>query len=460
MRKLLFAAVGLATVFTALPLYAAEVNFSGEFRVRGFWTNNLTDGDSGGLAAGNEDMARFNDQRFRLKTAIKAGVTTGVVVLDFGNCFVGADVATFNGGVAPTAPFTGDCRFGTGGLGSSFNVVGVREAHLDIDLTNVRAILGRQTIKLGHGIVFDDTVDAVTLMFPMGAATLTASMLQIADASDALGVAAADINNDTTVWVLNVGMDHGNHVINIYDALVYDGAPAFSTANTIYPTGVAAAGPIGVAPTKMWVNFIGVSADVGSGPTKLAFEGSYSIGEVNETALTRIRVHGWNVMGDVTTEAGGAKVGATVVVADGHDPSAVNDVSVSDISGNFQLGNILLNNEQLSDRDGGSLGGGAGGVGITAAKLHASMMPSDKVTVGGALIYALGERPCSRCGRGIGLEVDANAAYAVDENLALSASAGYLFTGDGAEDFYRGAASGIGGDNDLWKLVGRAVFTF
>ena len=156
MRKLIVAAVGLISLLSTLPLYAADVNFSGEFRVRGFWSDNLTDGNAGG--GFNDDMARFADQRFRLKTTVKAGVTTGVVVLDLGNCWASADSAAFNGGVAPFS-FTGDCRFGTAGLGHSFNAVGVREAYLHIDLSKVGLILGRQTLKLGHGIVFDDTVD-------------------------------------------------------------------------------------------------------------------------------------------------------------------------------------------------------------------------------------------------------------------------------------------------------------
>ena len=114
MRKLIVVAVGVVTLLWSGSLYAADVTFSGEFRVRGFWSDNITDGDSG-----VEDAARFNDQRFRLKTSIQAGVTTGVFILDIGNCTVGADVATFNGGAAPLAPFTGNCRFGSGGLGGA-----------------------------------------------------------------------------------------------------------------------------------------------------------------------------------------------------------------------------------------------------------------------------------------------------------------------------------------------------
>jgi hypothetical protein len=401
---------------------------------------------------------------------IKAGVTTGVVVLDLGNCFVGADVATINGGFAAGGTTTGDCRFGAAGMGGSFNTVGVREAHLDIDLSNFRALLGRQTVKLGHGIVLDDTVDAITLVIPMGGATLTGSLLQVADVADALGFPGADINNDTSVWLVNLGMDHGSHIINIYDALVYDQAGAPVTGfSTSYPTGVIGAG-VFLTADKIWYNILGLSLDVKSGSMALAAEASYTTGQIsNFSGSGDARVKGWNLMGDATVDTGGAKVGATFVYAAGTEQNATKDVTADDISGNFQLGNILLNNEMTTDRDGGSLGGGLAGMGITAIKAHVSMMPSDKLTVSGALIYALTTELCNgtvgalACGgmgsREIGTEVDLNAAYAVDSNLTFAAGAGYLFTGDGAQDFYSSLVA-AGADSDIWKLSAKVVFTF
>lgn len=467
MRKLLIVAVGLVTWLTALPLYAVDVNFSGEFRVRGFWTDNLTDGNSGGTGSGAEDMSRFNDARFRLKTSIKAGVTTGVVVLDFGNCFAGIDVATFNGPAAGTGG-TGDCRFGAGGFGRSFNTVGVREAYLHIDLSKVGLILGRQHIKLGHGIVLDDITDAITVELPMGATTVTASMLQLADATDALGITAG-INHDTTIWLVNVGMDQKSHVINLYDAFLYDQSAAALVIghNFMYPTGISAPFFLGGG-DKIWENFAGISLDVMNGPMKLAFEGSYAFGRLESVGGTDLRLGGWNLMGDATVDTGGAKVGGTVVYADStQTQSGIKSITATDISGNFQLGNILLNNEQLADRDGGSLGGGFGGMGIMAVKLHADVMPTEKLTVGGAAIYArtaqLCNIPFSYCvstDRTIGYELDANAKYKVDDNLAFAAGAGYLVTASGAENFYSTFVGPGGNNSNLWKLSAKAVFTF
>jgi len=455
MRKLLVAAVGLLTVLTALPVYAVDVNFSGEVRVRAFWDDNLLDGN-----ASTNDSSRFDDLRFRLKTSIKAGVTTGVVILDFSNCYTGTSGSTINNGTSTTTN-TGNCRFGTGGLGNSGNVVGVREAHLNIDLKNVNLVLGRQTLKLGHGIIFDTTADAITVVLPLNGATVTASMIQVNDAN-AFGTATG-INNDTTVWLVNLGMDHGSHVINIYDAYLYDQTPASTLGSTFYPTVDGALVPtILIGVDKIWINYLGVSLDAKSGPLALAFEGTYDFGSLEAPpGTTDIRVGGWNLMGDATADTGGARLGGTVVVTSGQSQSAVGSVNIADISGNFQLGNILLNNEMNTDRDGGSLSGGIAGAGLFAVKLHADMMPTEKLDLGGAVIYAqTTEQVCAGCQRNIGYELDANAKYKVDDNLTFAAGAGYLITGSGAADFYNAYNTATGSNSNLWKLSARAVFTF
>jgi len=468
MRKLLVAAVGFLTMLTALPVYAVDVNFSGEVRVRAFWDDNLTDGNSGGGV--NDDMSRFNDMRFRLKTSIKAGVTTGVIVLDFTNCTPGFSASTIDSSasLAPTVN-TGNCRFGAGSLGHSYNIVGVREAYLKIDLKSVNVVLGRQTLKLGHGIIMDDTVDAITVVLPLSGATVTASMLQVADATDALGVGPGGINQDTTVWLVNLGMDHGSHIINIYDAYLYDQSTSNTTMGQLfYPTfdGPVATTFPGVIGNKLWINYMGVSLDAKSGALAMAFEGTYDFGSLESPGTFTgkdIRVGGWNLMGDVTADTGGAKVGGTVVYTSSQSPTAIGSVNIADISGNFQMGNILLNNEMTTDRDGSSLSGGLAGAGLFAVKLHAGMMPSEKLDVDGAVIYALTPSPsvlCGpTCGRTIGYELDANAKYKVDDNLVFTAGAGYLITAGGAHDFYSGGTGGPA-DNNLWKLSAKAVFTF
>ncbi|HTP41053.1 MAG TPA: hypothetical protein VML36_01395 [Nitrospiria bacterium] len=477
MRKLLVAAVGFVTVLMAMPVYAVDVNFSGEAWVRGFWTDNQTDGNSS-----YDDHTRFADGRFRLKTAIKAGVTTGVVVVDFANCYPsnpapgGSTGSTINNSISSLGN-TGNCRFGTGGLGNSDNVVGLREAYLKIDLTKVGFVLGRQTLKLGHGIIFDTTGDAVTAILPLNGSTLTASMIQVNDAN-AFGTVPG-INNDTTVWMVNLGMDRGNHVINIYDAYLYDQTPATTLGSSFYPT---VDGPLTTSPgpfgnDKIWINYLGVSLDAKAGSLNLAFEGTYDFGSLEAATAAAgpdIRVGGWNLMGDVTADTGGARLGGTVVVTSGQSPSAVGSANIADISGNFQLGNILVNGEMNTDRDGSSLSGGAGvpggigGAGLFAVKLHADMMPSDRLDVGGAVIFAqTTAQPCGGCQRNIGYELDANSKYQVDDNLAVLVGAGYLITGSGAADFYNvyntanlGPPPVTGSNSNIWKLSAKVVFTF
>ncbi|HXZ25199.1 MAG TPA: hypothetical protein VEI24_03175, partial [Nitrospiria bacterium] len=117
---------------------------------------------------------------------------------------------------------------------------------------------------------------------------------------------------------------------------------------------------------------------------------------------------------------------------------------------------------------GAGVPGGIGGAGLFAVKLHADMMPSDRLDVGGAVIFAQTTAlPCPGCSnRNIGYELDANGKYQVDDNLAVLVGAGYLITGSGAADFYNVYNTAnlgtpvTGSNSNIWKLSAKVVFTF
>src|SRR5579884_2880545 len=163
MKKLWVMALGSAALLLqTASLYAAEIKFEGDFRVRGIYTDNLSDANKS-----TPDEQAFADGRFRLKTTATAGITSGVVVLDFTSAF--HDPGTNTGvGCVVTGCTTGNYRFGTANFGGSYNIVGVREAHIDLDLHFVRLVLGRQAIKLGHSLILDDTTDAIVAKFMAG----------------------------------------------------------------------------------------------------------------------------------------------------------------------------------------------------------------------------------------------------------------------------------------------------
>ena len=72
---------------------AVEVKVNGEVRVRGVYSNNLSDGhtheaqaicraDNGELMGSCNDQEAFSDIRFRSKITLAEGESAGVVVLD------------------------------------------------------------------------------------------------------------------------------------------------------------------------------------------------------------------------------------------------------------------------------------------------------------------------------------------------------------------------------------------
>src|SRR5689334_7331571 len=102
MKKGLVVALALLTLtLMALPAFALDVQFSGDYRIRGFYFDSIyaTKGAFGPVVVGpgpgyvpsvasSGDAAQtsnFIDPRFRLTIRITAGMTTGVVQLDFLN---------------------------------------------------------------------------------------------------------------------------------------------------------------------------------------------------------------------------------------------------------------------------------------------------------------------------------------------------------------------------------------
>ena len=82
---------GLVVLFAALPAFAADLKFNGDFRIRAFYHENITDAyDTGttgapcaGLPTNCNDAVAYSSMRFLLTTTASAGLATGVVTLDF-----------------------------------------------------------------------------------------------------------------------------------------------------------------------------------------------------------------------------------------------------------------------------------------------------------------------------------------------------------------------------------------
>src|SRR5574341_1336139 len=93
-KTVLVLLAGLIVFFSALPVFAVDLKINGDFRVRGFYHENLVDaydtGTTGALATcaalgvpNCADEAAYNSMRFLLTATAKAGLATGVVTMDF-----------------------------------------------------------------------------------------------------------------------------------------------------------------------------------------------------------------------------------------------------------------------------------------------------------------------------------------------------------------------------------------
>ncbi|MBI5198002.1 MAG: hypothetical protein HZA19_05265, partial [Nitrospirae bacterium] len=210
MKKLLaiVAVTVAATVWYAFPALAATFDVSGDYRVRGFMIQSqdfTEDGDSNWL-----------DVRFRTNLVVKQGMTTGVVQLDF------------LGNNAMNDSSNGNLVLGNS-TGHSYDLLGVRQAYVAINFPNYTLIGGRYELKLGNGLVLNDTTDLVAAVVPAGPVNLLVGYLVLSDDDNAdklnnpgtcgaLGPVCppGNLPTDATALAINAGLNAGGWNWNLF----------------------------------------------------------------------------------------------------------------------------------------------------------------------------------------------------------------------------------------------------
>lgn len=417
----------------------AEMKFGGEFRVRGFYTNNLSDARNGGKGAcrgpdgisGNandtcNDQEAFNDARFRLKVMATEGLATGVVLIDFFNGFSGRNVATLNSDA--TGAGTGDRTLGSEGFGRSLDSVRLKEGYLRLSWPGAHLIVGRQGMTMGHGLILDDTADAISLAIPIGWASLTfVDLLLDTDSS----------GSNTSAYLSNLSLFPSAHFgSSLFVLYLRDRGP------NLILTPCETGGTTGCAISAFGADHTGLSVfgwamDYQRPSLRWATEVDYLKGTIRTDQKTvrnplgrGIDLHGVNLLGQVGWSRDRLETGLTGLYATGQEAGDLpknegHQLNINAVSPNFVLGNILVNNETVSDRDGGSMGG------LTAARLSIGWRPT--ATFRGELAWIrawLTERPDPGASRDLGWELDANAFYQLDSKLLLTGGFGLLFTND------------------------------
>ncbi|HLG22722.1 MAG TPA: hypothetical protein VI382_07890 [Candidatus Manganitrophaceae bacterium] len=429
MKKLLVLALAsVSFILSTTLLYAADIKFEGDYRVRGIYSDNLSDQDDDA-----NDQEALADGRFRVKTTATAGITTGVVTLDFANAFNDPGNAGCPSGTAldplnaanADACGTGNYRFGTVNLGNSYNVFGVREAYLKLDLKTVKLAFGRKPVKLGHSLILDDTVDTIAAMFNAGPAEVVLANAKLLDTNRA---GAGKTGGDTDLYIAKAGMKHDGHVLGAFITFLSDRGPSFLT-------------PAAADKSTLWT--VGLTGDGKFGPLSLNLEFDYLTGTEDVTAGSSIDLTGMNLLIVAGMDAGAADLSLALLYTSGEDTSAT-ETNVNGISGNFVLGNILVNDNINSDREGqcasvagGRIGSGAadcvGGAGVTGLKVSAGLpgFMTKNCHTEGALIWAqTTEEAAAGADKELGIEVDLNHKHKLDDNVSVGINFGYLLTGD------------------------------
>jgi hypothetical protein len=472
MRKLLhflFMLISILACLPAAPSWAVELNLNGDFRVRGFYNNNLTDANST-----LNDSNAYNTERFILNLEAKSG--TGPINVQG---VVTTDVTSING--------TGNSRFGEFPFGpaskgstsstTSENTFTLLQAYLKVNTPYGNFAAGRQVFKLGMGLLVADAVDAFVLEIPVGAAKVTLGNLKIFDSTAGPGSGGVFVGSgtgrtggDTDLYVANLNLKPAKETkVDVFAALYNDRGPSFITPlNPVtFPLGIygntanAGAAIYGIAAETRQAAFHGI------------FEADLIRGWVSDPVSRGALLQGHNILAGADVDVGAANFGLTLVYSSGQDAGDVTSgkrANINGINGDFPLGIITTNVGARSAApvdgtcpsfSGGGLGGRPGcfgGSGLATAKLAVSYTPPTlpKLNLEFDVLYnrASRQRPVQSAaassvfikgGDYIGTELDVLLRYAITKEMSFTAGWGVLLAGNYFDAPSAGTVAGAGG---------------
>ncbi|MFZ5877584.1 MAG: hypothetical protein ACOYXU_14455 [Nitrospirota bacterium] len=420
-RHLVFGTVLAALIgVTAAPSWALDVKWGGDYRLRGFYADNLTDQDDD-----SQDSIAYMNSRFLLTSAVTEDGVSGVVTFiagqtnGNGNRLLGGD---------PGAPPSG--VYGP----EASSTVGLLEAYLAADFKTWSAKGGRSVYKLGNGIILDDSVDGLWASFPVGGMDLTVGSLKLIEQTDSfvgIGNSGPGTAGDADLYVVDLGLGkmmgdgHTGGVFLAYltdrDANLFGGGAAIEDDATLW--------------------LLGLTGGMTAGGVQLKGELDYMTGEQN-IGGTKTDLGGYNLMLGAKLNAGAMPVGVDLIYTSGDDPSSTSERNVNGLNGNYPVGILLTNVGAVSgdtkdgtclSPDGGALGGSSGcidGSGLTAIKISTGMVHGPH-TIDLAAIYAMStEEPVAGGDTDLGIELDATISMAMTKRLNVLAGLGYLLPGD------------------------------
>jgi hypothetical protein len=423
MKRIVMLGVLVGALLGATSLsWAVDFKWGGDYRLRGFYIDNLTDQDED-----TQDSAAYYSSRFLLTLAATEDNVSGVVTLAAGRSFATNSHANRLLGDTPYGP-------------DANTDVGILEAYIKADFRSWGLKGGRAIYKLGNSIILDDAVDGLWANFGLGAASLTVGTLKVVELTDntAVGIgnnaaplASTGTAGDADLYVINAGfgkMEMGPaHNLNLFAAYLTD------REATLFGGGAA-------VDDDATLLILGVSADADLGALRLKGEFDYLTGEQN-VAATKRDLEGMNLVLGGKMTAGVVPIGVDLIYTTGQDAGA-SEVNVNGLNGNYPVGIILTNSgaRSLDTKDGtclsingGSLGGSSncyGGQGLTAIKLSSGYTHGPHVVDVAAIWAQATEDAGPGTDTDIGIEIDATLTWALTKRLSAMGGIGYLLSGD------------------------------
>lgn len=442
-RHLVFGAVLAALIGVESTSWALDVKWGGDYRLRGFYIDNLTDGDKDA-----QDSAAYYNSRFMLTTSASEDGVSGVVTL-----LAGSTNATGHRLLGDTNTFGPDISF-----------VDLLEAYIKADFKTWGLTAGRAGFKLGNGVILDDWVDGIWANVGLGGVDLTIGTMKLVELTDGTVVgignagAGTGTGDDADLYVVNagfgkMGMASGT---NVFVAYLNDRS--------------ATLGGLGGQETTVWT--AGAATDLDMNGLKLKAELDYLNGTNKPLVGSDVDIQGYNLVLGAKMDAGAMPLGVDLVFTSGQDNSpTATEVNMNGLSGNYPLGIILTNTgaRTLGVTDGTCLGVGGGAAytggsgscvgsdGLMALKVSTGLTHGSHV-IDLAAIWAQAAEDPDDTGPGeedLGIELDATVTWSLTKRLSWLAGVGYLFSGD-----YFQALNASGATDNAVVLVTQLGYTF
>lgn len=400
-------------LFNVSPLLAAEVKVDGEVQVTSYLYDELEH-----FYGPPFKRSDYFLQQTRINTLVKAGYTTGVVQVYLDN---------LNSGNKSTGGYVWGSN---GGYGSKISLDHVlRQAYLEGFFLVGTLSGGRKVIKLGHGIILNDTSDNISFNVVFKPFTLDLAYLKLKE---------PDSRN------------YGNP--DDYDTNGYTGKLDLRFNETDMLEGffaiVQQANPIGFITTEESALALGLAGSAKIGEIDFTAEGNQITGHDGNAAIDKPR-WGVNLYMSGSTKLGFGKVGMDFLQIRGKRSN--DEVSYNSFSGDFVGGHGILLNDQT--RFGGGIDLNSGMVDMedtttagywhfishnfTSIKAFFEMNPYKRWTVSFEFypyVKVFDRGVLGLTNENIGMEGNLTAAYPLDENLKLTVGIAYLRAGDALQE--------------------------